>query len=199
MNHPSPERIAARWLRQQPAPPTVMLAMERTAGMAVEAQGAVTATSARVKSAQKKAEEDLLTALGPAFEGFILNRVKRDGTKAHITLIRPPDLKLVVAQRVVKDGVSKSEAVRRLEAELPNTVLGDTWVVKGYGAAKVGAKVAYYVTLDWPDGDDFRTSLGLNRGTQDFHITVGFGDGGDVFDVPKNRVLNVSELRSFLP
>ena len=190
--------VARRYLRQQSLRAIVRTSMERTASMKIEAQGAVTATSPRVKAVQAQAEKDLLDLLGVDFQAMIDARRMRDGDKAHITIARPQDMKKAVILRSGAEGISKSEATRRLEAELPTKTLPDSFQVKGYGAAKNAGKVAFFVVLDWRDAESFRESLGLDPQGQDFHITVGFGPGGDVFDVPKNRVLTPEQLRDFL-
>lgn len=144
------------------------------------------ATDARVKSEQSEAEKSLVKSLGEdEAKTIIANRVKRDGDKAHITLANPQDGKKAVEYLAQQRGVSKSEA-QKLIASLP---LDGGWTAKGVGRAESGGKVAYFVVVDWPGGRAFRESLGLDPHGQDFHITVGFGDNGDVHGVPKNRVL----------
>lgn len=163
--------------------------------MHVEVKGAVKATSPKVHSAQEEAESDLKTRLGEAeAQSLIDNRVKRDGDKAHITLLGPQDSKKAIALMVERDGISKGEAEKKLK-ELAKEGVVENFTVKGLGKAESGGKTAYFVVVDWPGGEAFRESLGLDPKGQDFHITVGFGVDGDVHGVPKNRVLSAS-LRS---
>jgi hypothetical protein len=159
--------------------------------MHIEVKGAIMATDARVKAEQEKAERVLVTALGEErAQKLIANRVRRDGDKAHVTLAGPQDGKKAVDYVASTRGVSKSDA-QKIIAMLP---LDGGWRPKGVGSAASGTKVAYFVVVDWPGGRDFRASLGLSPEGQDFHITVGFGDDGDVHGVPKNRVLSEEEL-----
>lgn len=163
--------------------------------MHVEVKGAVMATSPKVHSAQEEAEKDLKTRLGEAeAQSLIDNRVKRDGDKAHITLLGPPDAKKAIALMAERDGISKGEAEKKLK-ELAKEGVAENFTAKGLGKAESGGKTAYFVVVSWPGGEAFRESLGLDPDGQDFHITVGFGDNGDVHGVPKNRVLSAS-LRS---
>lgn len=160
--------------------------------MHIEVKGAIMATDARVKSEQGKAEKVLIEALGEEeATRLIANRTKRDGDKAHITLAGPQDGKKAVEHVATERGVSKGEAQR----VIPTLPLDDGWRAKGIGRAESGGKTAYFVVVDWPGGREFRESLGLDPGGQDFHITVGFGDSGDVHGVPKNRVLSPSDLK----
>jgi hypothetical protein len=160
--------------------------------MHVEVKGAIMATDARVKAEQGNAEKALIEALGEEeATKLIANRTKRDGDKAHITLAGPQDGKKAVDHVATERGVSKGEAQR----VIPTLPLEGNWRAKGIGRAESGGKIAYFVVVDWPGGREFRESLGLDPSGQDFHITVGFGDSGDVHGVPKNRVLSPSELK----
>lgn len=162
--------------------------------MHVEVKGAVMATSPKVKSEQGDAEDALRRALGDErADALIANRVKRDGDKAHITLVGPPDAKKAIADIAARDGISKGEAEKKLK-ELAAKGVPDDFRVKGVGHAESGGKTAYFAVVSWPGGRDFRELLGLDPDGQDFHITVGFGDGGDVHGVPKNRVLSEGDL-----
>lgn len=157
--------------------------------MDIEIKGAVTATSPKVSAAQRNGEQALRGHLGvEEANALIANRVQRDGDKAHITLARPPEMKLAIAAMALLEGISKSEAERRTKT-MAVQGLGDTWRVKGLGRAKSSGSVAYFLVLDFPDGKDFRRALGLDPDGMDFHLTVGFGDGGDVFDVPKTTLV----------
>jgi hypothetical protein len=160
--------------------------------MKIEVKGAIMATDARVKSEQDKAEKALIEALGEEeATKLIANRTKRDGDKAHITLAGPQDGKKAIEHIATERGVSKGEA----QKVIPTLPLDAGWKAKGIGRAESGGKIAYFVVVDWPGGKDFRESLGLDPSGQDFHITVGFGDNGDVHGVPKNRVLSPSDLK----
>jgi hypothetical protein len=160
--------------------------------MHIEVKGAIMATDARVKSEQGKAEKALIEALGEEDAlKLIANRTKRDGDKAHITLAGPQDGKKAVELVATERGVSKGEA----QKIIPTLPLDEGWRAKGIGRAESGGKIAYFVVVDWPGGREFRESLGLDPSGQDFHITVGFGDSGDVHGVPKNRVLSPSNLK----
>lgn len=167
--------------------------------MELEVKGAVMATSPAVHSEQKRGETVLREALGDEAESLIANRKKRDGSKAHITLINPPDARKAIALLAEKDGSSKSAAEKKFKELAKENVAGD-FKVLGVGKVERGSDVAYYAALDWPAGRAFRESLGIDPDGQDFHITLGFGDSGDVTGVSKkltssNR-LKASTLRS---
>lgn len=87
-----------------------------------------------------------------------------------------------------KEGISKGEAERRVKALVSDGVDED-FTVRGVGKAEKDGKEAYYAALSWPAGDKMRKSLGLptgdEEGAQDFHITLGFGEGGDVHGARK--------------
>lgn len=157
--------------------------------MTVEVKGAAMATSEAVKSEQGKGEDILRKTLGAEkANALIENRKKRDGDKAHITLLSPADTKKAIAHMAEKEGISKGEAERKVKALAAGGV-PENFTVKGVGKAEKDGKEAYYATVEWPAGDEFRKSLGLptgdEEGAQHFHITLGFGDDGDVHGVSK--------------
>jgi hypothetical protein len=157
--------------------------------MTVEVKGATMATSEAVKSEQRKGEDILRKVLGDEkANALIENRKKRDGDGAHITLLSPADTKKAIAGMAEKESISKGEAERRVKA-LAAEGVPENFTVKGVGKAEKDGKEAYYLGVEWPAGDEFRKSLGLptgdEAGAQDFHITLGFGDGGDVHGVRK--------------
>ena len=165
-----------------------------TANLTVEFKGAIMATSSKVISSQRDGEDKLREVLGEAAEPLIANRRKRDGDKAHITLVSPPDVKKAIAALVESNpDISKGEAERRIKAITAEGVQ-DNFRVEGIGKAEAGGKLAYFLVVNWPGGSAFRDTLGIAPGGQDFHITLGFGDGGDVHGVPKDRVLDESQL-----
>lgn len=157
--------------------------------MTIEVKGAAMATSEAVKSEQGKGEKILRDTLGEEkANALIENRKKRDGDKAHITLLSPADTKKAISTLAEKEGISKGEAEKRVKALAAQGVPED-FEVKGVGKAEKDGKEAYYAVVDWPAGNEFRKSLGLpsgdEEGAQDFHITLGFGEGGDVHGVRK--------------
>ena len=153
-----------------------------------EMKGAIMFSSSAVQSAQKKGEEILANLVGQeAADEMIAARKQRDGNKAHITVAGPKDAKDAVAERAKKDGSSKGAAEKALKEELAS-MRGGSFTVKGLGHAESGGKEAYFVVIDWSEGEKIREQLGLDPRGQDFHITVGF-KGGDVHGVPKNRVV----------
>lgn len=173
----------------------------RTA-MTIEMRGAVMATSPAVKAAQVKGEGILRKKLGDEkADALIENRKKRDGDKAHITLMSPADTKQAIATMAASEGIPKGEAERRIK-EVLSKGLPDSYDLKGVGKAESGGKEAYYVAIDWPAADAFRAEFGLptgsQTGAQHFHITLGFGDGGDVHGVAKKdtSVGRLASLRS---
>ena len=136
----------------------------------IEVKGAIMASEPRVKHAQEMGEIWLTELVGPDLAaGLIANRKKRDGERAHVTLVSPKD-----AKGKILDGA---------------TAVQSDWVSLGLGKAEANGRVAYFVVVSWPSGKEFRRSLGLDPDGQDFHITVGFGPEGDVHGVPKNVVL----------
>jgi hypothetical protein len=162
--------------------------------MFVEVKGAVMATSPRVLAEQRDGEKEIRRVLGDeAAELLFENRRKRDGTKAHITILSPQDAKKAIASLAARDGISKGEAERRLKA-LAAAGVPDNFRVRGIGKAESGSKIAYFLVVDWPGGREFRESVGLDPDGQHFHVTLGFGPEGDVHGVPKNRPLNEGQL-----
>lgn len=141
-------------------------------------RGALMLTSPRVREVQKLAEARLREWLGASVaDALIANRVKRDGEgHAHITVSGP-----------------KERKGRRPLTEADLSGLGDFGAV-AIGRVEVGDKEAYFVVVDWPAASALRASLGLDPDAQDFHITVGFGPGGDVHGVRKDAATAVCAL-----
>jgi len=98
----------------------------------------------------------------------VANQMKRDRGTHHMTLITKNELRNL--------SVPEDEILARFEAA---TVEGKPPVSLGLGQTSH----AYYVVMHWPVGNTVRIFYGLPP--KDFHITLGFGDSGDVHDVPK--------------
>ena len=162
--------------------------------MHVEINSTVGVASPRMLKVQRPAEKVLRRALGPEeADHLIANRLKRDGQEAHITLLTPQDTGHALKDTMDMEDVTKQVAVKRI-SEMAEA-LPDSWKALGVGRAVNGDKVAYFVVVSWHKAQEFRATLGLDPTGQDFHITVGFGDTGDVHGVPKNRVMSLQELQ----
>jgi hypothetical protein len=155
------------------------------------ANNAVMVGSRRIESVRDAFEGNLRNALGDTLvDELRANMVKRDGPRAHITLLNKDEGAQVVVNMERMEGIGTEEAIASIVSMA--RVIPDNWKARGIGRVTSGSKVAYFVVLDWPFGQRFRKALGL--GAKDFHITLGFGPGGDVHDVLKNQVLSLAEL-----
>jgi hypothetical protein len=150
--------------------------------------------SPRMGVAQKNAENTLHYVLGgEEAEQLIANRILRDGDDAHITVLNPMDGKRAVDDMSSLEDISEKESIQRIE-EMAR-VIPDNWRAKGIGRVDKGDNSAFYVAVTWPAAEAFCEALGLDPHEQPFHITVGFGDDGDVHGGDKTRVLPVGKLK----
>ncbi len=168
-----------------------------TAADHFEVAGAITVSSPAIHAIQKEGERDLAALVGEdEAANLIADRRQRDGDKAHVTIVSPPEARKVLdnlaAEALAADPtLSKGKAKDAAKARLKE--LTASWKVgsmqsKGLGRAEAGSNEAYFVVLSWPEGRKIRESLGLDGDGQDFHVTVGF-KGADVHGVRKNRPL----------
>lgn len=161
-----------------------------------EVGGAVMVSSPTIEAIQKEGEAALQTLLGDEAASYIQARVCRDGNKAHVTVVSPPELrgwldeytmKALAADPTLSKGKAKEAAKTSLKEQVGSWVVGNLYS-RGLGKAKADGNEAYFMVLDWPEGRKLRESLGLDGDGQDFHVTVGF-KGADVHGVRKNRPL----------
>jgi hypothetical protein len=98
---------------------------------------------------------------------YVRNQKTRDRGKHHITIISPGEF-----------GKLESQGIKITNADLP---VGAPKLM-GLGMATKKENMAYYIIVDFPEGNIFRESLGLPP--KDFHITLAY-KGNDVHEVPK--------------
>lgn len=161
-----------------------------------EFAGAITVSSSAIEAIQREGEKDLTALIGDEAEAYIDARRKRDGSKAHVTVVGPPEARQVLEQfakeaieadPTISKGKAKDAAKARIKEMLADWRV-DSIRSRGLGKAEAGSNEAYFMVLDWPEGRKLREALGLDGDGQDFHVTVGF-KGADVHGVRKNRPL----------
>lgn len=161
-----------------------------------EFTGAIMVSSPKIESIQQDGANDLIALLGDDAHELIEARRKRDGSKAHVTVVSPPEARQVMdefakeaieADPTLSKGKAKDAAKARIKEMMADWKVGNIRS-RGLGKAEAGSNEAYFVVLDWPEGRKLRESLGLDGDGQDFHVTVGF-KGADVHGVRKNRPL----------
>lgn len=178
----TPENVVSRYL---------------TASDHFEFAGAITVSSSAIQSIQKDGERDLIALVGEdEAAAMIAARRQRDGDKAHVTIVSPPEARKVMdnlagealaADPTLSKGKAKDAAKARLKEMAADWKVGSIQS-KGLGRVEAGSNEAYFVVLSWGEGRKIRESLGLDGDGQDFHVTVGF-KGADVHGVRKNRPL----------
>lgn len=109
--------------------------------------------------------QNLKNYLGADYENYYSFKEQRDGEKYHLTIVSP-----IEYRKLEKMGIN----IPPFEGGKPNFL--------GIGKAEKDEKSAYYIIVDYPDGNRFRDMLGLEP--KDFHITLGFVVG-DVHGVGK--------------
>jgi len=155
-------------------------------------KGTVTVTSADLSNAQQQGEVTLNQIDPLDAERLINNRINRDGPTSHMTLIGPKELRDLVASKFKsmteeeKQGQLRKIVEKNIEQQILSTInsmfLAD-WKVEGLGKAEKEDNVAYFMVVSWKTGNLIREQLGLPP--RDFHVTVGFGDAGDIHGVNK--------------
>jgi hypothetical protein len=158
----------------------------------VISRGAVMVSSPRIKQIQTRGESLLYSILSRDHADRVIdNRIRRDGDHAHVTLLSPADAKSVIAFLAANTGASKKQATQDLHDFVQQRV-NDDMRPRGVGTVLMDTKEAFFVSLEWPSGQAIRKELGLpvhdEDGAQHFHITLGFGDEGDVHGVPKQDI-----------
>jgi|APSaa5957512622_1039677.scaffolds.fasta_scaffold85776_1 hypothetical protein len=144
----------------------------------------------RVKAEQESAEKKLREMIGDEkADAMIANRKKRDGDASHMTLVTPKESKDIIKKLRDEEGLSRKQAEKKLKSLLEDNPPPSDWKVKGVGKAEKDGNEAYYAAVDWEGGRKLRESLGLDPDANDFHITLGFGDGGDVHGASKKDVI----------
>jgi len=116
------------------------------------------------------------------FETLISNQARRDRREGseythHITVISVMEYNQLM-KNDPKDFQERINTIKSLDIEDLD--------FEGVGKAERDGNIAYFVVVESPILDEFRSSLGLEP--KDFHVTLGF-DKKDVFGVRKNQVL----------
>ena len=132
---------------------------------------------------------------------LINNKLQRDCKEWHITIITAKEFNNIVKQFVEKHRVTKREAesaARISIIERFNNEIKSNPKELGVGKVEVGENVAYFVVIEWEEVQEFRKSFGLDE--KDFHVTLGFGEDGDIHDVPKGKdsLVKLNELKNFI-
>lgn len=99
-----------------------------------------------------------------------------DRGEAHITVITPPELRMLV-----KDGFIAPNELCISSADLK---------LIGLGRQTKDKNAVYFVVVEWESAQNYRKSIGLPR--QDFHITVAFRKS-DIHNLPKDRTTLIQE------
>lgn len=161
-----------------------------------EFTGAIMVSAPIIESIQREGEKAMRELIGDEADEYIRARQQRDGSKAHMTVVGPPEARKVLdfladealkADPSLSKGKAKDAAKTKLKELMASWDLGSLRS-KGLGRVEAGGKEAYFMVVDWPKGRDLRKDLGIDPDGQDFHVTVGF-KGGDVHGVRKNRPL----------
>lgn len=98
---------------------------------------------------------------------FLANRVSRDGDHFHMTLIRPREFRALTKE-------FKTHGIRRVP--IPQDEI--SFEVLGIGTATSEISQAWFAVCRSAEMVQWRR--GLDLPPQDFHITLAFGDAGDV-------------------
>lgn len=97
------------------------------------------------------------------------NKTARDGFgRFHVTILDPRETRML-----------------RKEGRLPSAFPQLDLKVESLGTAENESSFAVFATCSSVEGDRFRAELGLPP--KDFHVTLGFDDGGDVHGVGKGQ------------
>lgn len=121
-------------------------------------------------SSIKDYEKKLKKYLGDEYETYKKNKDERDGSsRYHITIISSSEY------RELKKN--------NLENLIVDSIDGKPELL-GIGMATNNEDVAYYVVVQFKEGNDLRASLGLKE--KDFHVTLGFKNK-DVHNTSKNE------------
>eukprot|EP01100_Stratorugosa_tubuloviscum_P007280 TRINITY_DN3046_c1_g1_i2.p1 TRINITY_DN3046_c1_g1~~TRINITY_DN3046_c1_g1_i2.p1 ORF type:complete len:206 (+),score=66.32 TRINITY_DN3046_c1_g1_i2:108-725(+) len=131
-----------------------------------------------------------VTALQPCQinipQSYIANRIRRDGTENHITLITSNELtQLIQNFNNTNNNDNNSQRVTLSTTEITNLIFDsfknniiDDWIDLGLGYAKtLNSKgeienEAFFRIIDWPSAQRCREMFGL--ALAQFHITIGF-------------------------
>eukprot|EP00760_Papus_ankaliazontas_P035034 PhM_4_TR7591/c0_g1_i1/m.83151 len=105
----------------------------------------------------------------------VARQQRRDWKSYHVTLVHKNDLPPNCDIRDV--AAAFEDAVVNPVDDCPSPVC------LGLGRATGPAKVCYFGVIAWPHGNNLRLHFGMEP--KDFHVTVGFGQSGDVHNVPK--------------
>jgi hypothetical protein len=116
------------------------------------------------------------------FETLISNQARRDRSEGsehthHITILSVMEYNKLMNSNP-KDFQERINTIQSVDIE--------DLEFKGIGKAERAGNIAYFIVVESPTLDEFRSSLGLEP--RDFHITLGF-DKKDVFGVRKNEVI----------
>lgn len=124
------------------------------------------------------------------------NKLQRDGKEWHITIITSNEFnKIVVPFYIKQHSLTRKDAekvARFAIIERFNHEIQSNPKELGLGKVEVGNNVAYFVVIDWKEIQNFRKSFELDK--KDLHITVAFGEDGDIHGVPKDKSSIISPL-----
>lgn len=117
---------------------------------------------------------ELKTLLGPDFQQYRAFQAARDHDLFHMTLLSPPEYKLV--DKALIEKLLAADSTRYFTSELSITLLG-------LGKVERDNKKTFFIVAQSREGQLIRQQLLLKK--KDFHITLGFNPS-DIYGVTKD-------------